>query len=197
MRIGIDLDGVVFNTENAFRAGAELFDLKINGGGIVNKDELKVSKRYNWPTERKFQYIDEYLIDIERTAALLPYAKEVLDKLREEGHEIYVVTSRGTFQDEKLNNQEIETSKYRFEKDDLKFDKVIFGVNDKLQACLDEKIELMVEDSFKYVDAISKAGIPVLYFRAIRMKKCNNSFVTEVENWGEVYHYIKLKNYNF
>lgn len=38
MKIGIDIDGVILNSENLFRVKAELYDLlELNKNGVINK----------------------------------------------------------------------------------------------------------------------------------------------------------------
>ncbi len=49
MRIAIDLDGVVFDTERYFRVISEIED--VNNFGLnnrLNNEELRFQERYNW-----------------------------------------------------------------------------------------------------------------------------------------------------
>lgn len=49
MRIGIDLDGVVIDSETTFRVYGELYDLiDLKGNNLVNREEPKFKTRYNW-----------------------------------------------------------------------------------------------------------------------------------------------------
>ena len=49
MKIGIDLDGVVFNTEMYWSVCAELYDCKeLNKNSLVNQKEPRVQDKYNW-----------------------------------------------------------------------------------------------------------------------------------------------------
>ena len=102
MKIGIDLDGVVFNTETYFRTYGELFDIKIGGKGMINPTELKVRKRYDWSKQERQQFLDEVVTEVEKTAPLMPYAKEVLATLKQAGHKLVVITSRGYLYDEEI-----------------------------------------------------------------------------------------------
>ena len=48
MRIGIDLDGVVFDSEAAFRTYEEIFAIEeLAGSPIIDREEPKFQARYN------------------------------------------------------------------------------------------------------------------------------------------------------
>ena len=48
MKIGIDVDGVIFDFEKELRTRAELYDLlEINGKGIVDNDKFNLEERYS------------------------------------------------------------------------------------------------------------------------------------------------------
>ena len=47
-KIGLDLDGVVFDSETTFRTYEELFDIEKNQNKLVDKSEPKYQKRYSW-----------------------------------------------------------------------------------------------------------------------------------------------------
>ena len=52
MKIGIDLDGVVIDSETTFRTYEEIFDIDIlNGNNLINREEPKFQARYNWTKE--------------------------------------------------------------------------------------------------------------------------------------------------
>ena len=49
MKIGIDLDGVVMDSEATFRTYEEIFDIDIlQGNNLINREEPKFQARYNW-----------------------------------------------------------------------------------------------------------------------------------------------------
>jgi len=54
MRIGIDLDGVVIDSETSFRTYEEIFAIEnLNGDKIVDREEPKFQSRYNWTKEQE------------------------------------------------------------------------------------------------------------------------------------------------
>lgn len=61
MKIGIDLDGVIFDTEKTFRVYSELYDmLELKQNSKENNYELKLQDRFNWSEEQ----INDFLINI-------------------------------------------------------------------------------------------------------------------------------------
>lgn len=116
MRIGIDLDGVIFNSELMFATGAEIFDCKIlKRNSIIKKDELKVQTKYNWSSEELQDYLDRYLL--KKDFDIIPGAKEVINYLMEDGHELIVITARGH-----LDQREIDIAKKKLDSANITFD---------------------------------------------------------------------------
>ena len=83
MIIGIDFDGVLFDTESFFRTYAEIFDIMHNGTGMVACDELRAEKSYAWGKDMFDEYIQGCLLESEKKAQIMPYAKEIIDMLRQ------------------------------------------------------------------------------------------------------------------
>lgn len=76
MKIGIDLDGVVFDSEKLYRVYTELYDM-IELGKNSKKDnrELKFQDRFDWTDEEKDNFLDEYQPEIISQANYMPGAK--------------------------------------------------------------------------------------------------------------------------
>ena len=121
----------------------------------------------------------------------MPGFKEVYRLLKKEGHEFIVITARG----KNVNELKDESLKL-FKKNDIEFDKYYWCVNDKLEICKKENIELVIEDNYKYIEKLLDNKIKVLYFRDVNIKKLEESeYLKEVNNWGDIYRYFKeLKN---
>ena len=49
MKIGIDVDGVILDSEKELRIRAELYDvINLKRNSIIDNNELKIQGRYNW-----------------------------------------------------------------------------------------------------------------------------------------------------
>lgn len=191
MNIGIDLDGVLYDSENYFRAFAEIFDIAHDGNGPIDRTQLRMRRRYGWNNEMLQEYLDLVTVTSVKRSNLKNCAREVIDYLRASGHKLIVISARGKFGDEEV----VETKK-RFERDNLKFDKYCFYSLDKVQTCKDEKIDIMIEDYFKVASTLCKNKIKCLYFREAISPKIKSKYIFEVENWGEIYRYFYNLNPN-
>lgn len=185
MRIGIDLDGVIFDSERYYRAYGEFFDIMNGGNGQVIPESADVSHSYGWKDDLVKKFLELYLYEIENNAPIMPCTIEVLKQLKKEGDELYIITARGC-----LGEFEIDISRQRLKEIDVSFDGFCFRAKEKLQACQEAKIDVMIDDNIKHVETISKAGIKCLHFNDTWGLKCKNENCIEVHNWGEIYRKI-------
>lgn len=180
MNIGIDFDGVVFDSEKMFRAYAQIFNLKIDGNDELDKGELKAQKRYNWNAENFEKFLDECLLDVLKNAPVMPCAKKVIGAMAKR-HNLYAITSRGW-----LDKREIDVTEERLKEENLPFKKVIYSSVNKLETCKELKIDLMIDDLYDTIKLLSENNIKCLYFRDYILHSCKNKNVTEVHNWGDI-----------
>ena len=185
MNIGIDIDGVIQDCENYFRAEAEIFDVHNGNLGIKDPSAVKVQNRMGWAKETFEKFVNEKMFPIMRVAPLLPCAKEVINWLKAQGHKLFVITARGTF-----SNVEIEIAREMLASHNLPFDKCCFNAQDKLIPCIEEKIDYMIDDSFANIKRVSEGGIKCLYLRSYRTADVDNDNVINVSNWGEIYRFF-------
>ena len=61
MRIGIDLDGVIFDSEKLYRIYSELYDIQdLKKNSIRNNREIKFQDRYSWSEEETDGFVKKY-----------------------------------------------------------------------------------------------------------------------------------------
>ena len=189
MKIGIDLDGVIFDSERIFRVYAELYDiLELHQNGIIDNREVRFQERYNWSQEIINNFMRKYHTKIIEEAAFMPGAKEVINMLKNEGHELIIITARGNKKKEHIKI----TEDILKENNMYIFDKYCWGVEKKKEVCVAEKIDLMIEDSNNNCKEISDAKIKTIYFKdAPNYEMEENEYLKTLYNWGEIYRYIK------
>ena len=183
MRIGVDVDDTITNT---WKALIPHFSRMFN----VPVDKLKKSRGYYYSVsdlvslDEYFEKILPLLDEIMPNVEIKDNVKEVIDKLYELGHSIVFITARsGGYTDPyKLTKDYLD--KYK-----IKYDKIVVGVRRKDQICLEENIDLFIDDSFVHCDSVSKLGIDVLMMDSEYNIKYKN--FKHVKNWNEVYNYIK------
>lgn len=194
MKIGIDLDGVVFDTEKEFRVYSELYDmLDLKRNSKVDNKALKFQERFNWTEEETIEFLKKYHNQIVIEASYLPGAKRVLKKLKEEGHELIVITARGG-----MNKAMIPITETRLKQEEMDiFAKYYWATENKEEVCKKEEIDIMIDDFDKNCDKISKEKIKVIYLKdAPSNELVENEYLKVCYNWGEIYRYIKEENSN-
>ena len=188
MKIGIDLDGVVIDSETTFRTYEEIFDIEVlKGNNLIDKSEPKFQSRYNWTEEQENNFIKNYLLKASNESNIMPGFKTIYKLLKEQKHEFIVITARGGF------FQEMQDDAMRIlRENDIEFDKYYWKIKDKLEICKKEKIDIMIDDDWKIAKEMSDNKIRTLYFRDTNLKKLDeNQYIKEVNNWGEIYRIIK------
>lgn len=192
MKIGIDLDGVVIDSETTFRTYEEIFDIDVlKGNHLINKEEPKFQARYNWTNEQEKEFIEKYFLIVSKESNLMSGFIGIYKLLKEQGHEFVVITARGGFVKE-MKDDAIRL----LEENNIKFDKYYWNVDDKLEICKNEKVDIMIDDDWKIIKRLADNEVKTLYFRDTNLMKLKeNNYIKEVNNWGEIYRHIKcMKN---
>lgn len=187
MKIGIDLDGVVIDSETTFRTYEEIYDIDIlKGKNLKNKEEPKFQSRYNWTEDQEKEFIEKYFLKVSKESNLMSGFIAVYKLLQNQGHEFIVITARGGFVKE-MKEDAIRLLK----ENNIKFDKYYWKIEDKLQICQKENIDIMIDDDWRIIKKLSDNGIKTLYFRDTNLKKLDETeYISEVNNWGDVYRKI-------
>ncbi len=72
MKIGIDLDGVVIDSDTTFRTYEEIFDIDtLKGNNLVKKEEPKFQARYDWTDEEEKEFIEKYFLTVSKESNLM------------------------------------------------------------------------------------------------------------------------------
>ena len=187
MKIGIDIDGVILDSEREFRVRSELYDvIKLGRNSIVNNQQLKAQLRYNWSEEEFNEFIEQEFIKVARQSNFMPGAVEIIELLKKEGHQFVVITARGGIKKEMRTIAEEQ-----FKEKGLTFDKYYWAIQDKLDVCKKENIDIMIDDYYKICKQTSENKIKTIYFREYPNYELEeNEYLKEVHNWGEIYRYI-------
>jgi len=188
MKIGIDVDGVIFDYMVTVRAYAELYDYcELHKNGVINKEAMKVGKRYDWGKEELKYFADKYFVELSKSTPFNTLAIEIIKKLIEDGHELYIISNRGL-----IHEEAITVVEERFIDNGLKFNNLFWKISDKTKVLLDNNIDIIIDDSPEVCEDAVNNGITALYFREKNSKKLTESSkLYDIDNWGQIYRYIK------
>lgn len=189
MKIGVDLDGVIFDSEKLYRVCSELYevvDLKKNT--IRDNKSRLFEERYDWNEIEMQNFIDKYHEYVVRNANFMPGVKEVLEKLKKDGNELILVTARGQQESKYIKITEEIFKENNFEI----FDKYYWGITAKAKICKEENIDIMIDDYNRNCDELAKAKIKTIYLKdAPSYEIKDNEYIKTLYNWGEIYRFIK------
>lgn len=182
MRLGIDIDDTITNTydlviqEVANHLEMPFDELREKN---LSYDQLYEGSGFPPMSEQIFRVFSELVPII----PLKDDAKEYLDKLSNDGHELVFITARSHTlpgQNEKcLQNYNISYSK------------LIEGASSKVEFAKNENIDLFIDDSVKNCRNVKEAGIDVILFDAPYNKQCED--IKRASSWEEIYEYINTQ----
>ena len=175
MNIGIDLDDTICSTDKTLRKYVDKY-CKCNDIDVESlwKDE-----------EKKCDFLTNNLKVVYSEATLKRDAKKVINTLRNLGNRIYVITAR--------RNKYIDMDMEEFiidylNKKGIVIDKVIIDAKDKVDACLNNDIDYMLEDNSYNYELMVKNGINVILFDELDKHKNIKNRITK---WRDLLNYIK------
>ena len=191
MRIGIDIDDTMTDIKEKLTKAAIKYAKSLNKDiqNIDNNDIVDIynngniyQKLFNFNHEELKYFLGPIQEEITNNAVPRENCAKVINDLHKDGHEIYIVTAR----DNEFHNDPYLYSKVWLEKNKIYYDKLIVNARDKRRACLENNIALLIDDNISNCLNVSNVGID-----AIIIGNKNNNTIKIVDNWQEIYDYIK------
>ena len=187
MRIGIDIDNTITDTLPILKKYCQEYNEKVVKRNLVmHEDGVASYNLYDWTEEENTKFCNQYLEQIVLQAEVKEHAKEVIARLKEEGHQIYIISSRAepTFQ------TPYETTEKFLREKGIVYDKLLVGKVEKKSSCIEYQFDVLLEDEPRYIMQMEEF-IPVILFDEIYNKQCNGKNVIRVNNWKEIYEKIQ------
>jgi uncharacterized HAD superfamily protein len=188
MVIGIDMDDTICSTNELIIEVADDYDKTVLGGtGIKDVSAYEFGKMMGWPEGMKGQFFKDRLEYIMSHAQIKENAKEVINKLHDEGCKIVIISFR---KDKYLTDPYKLTTDW-LKENDIHYDKVFVNTGTKTDECIENEVKLFIDDKESHCEDVSSAGIDVLLFT--NAYNHEESRFDRVDNWNQVYEYIKEK----
>ena len=120
------------------------------------------------------------------------FASEVIKRLKEH-NEIYIVTARNEdgLPQEAYGKMKDMVNKWLLD-NNIKYDKIVYTKGSKLPYCIQNNIDIMIEDAQMNIKEIS-TKIPVLCFDNPYNKEIEGENITRVYSWYDVLSVIESK----
>lgn len=194
MNIGIDIDDTISETFETLLPYAQKYtieDLK-KESKIYIKDEYAnhfyIVYMNGWNEQEAMNFWNRYYAEILREVNIKKFASEVINKLKQEGHKIYLITARW---DMPKDNVKDITKQWLIE-NNIEYDELIINASDKLKLVEEKNIDIFIDDSFNNCKNIVENSNTKAYMMTSRV---NGSFshekIKRVYSWPEVYSLIK------
>lgn len=191
MRIGIDIDGVLTNVEEFSIDYETKFCYENNISYRIKPNEYDDTKAFCISPENSDKFWSQYIKYYATQYRARDFASEVVNKLKEDGHEIYIITARNEYG---LTGDDYgkmrQFVKEWLEKNNIYYDKIVYTEGSKLPYCIGNYIDVMIEDWDKNVKEIS-TKIPVLCYNCSYNKDVEGKNITRVYSWYDIYYKIK------
>ena len=193
MRIGIDIDGVLTDIEQFVIDYISKYCVENKIKYNIGDYDYNYSKTFNITDEQEENFWNEYLEYYDVNEKERPFSSELINKLREDGHEIYIITARWlTNRDDDIGNRMKEIVKNWLYENEILYDKLIFSKalkERKSQEITEHKIDLMIEDSPNNINELANI-IPVICYNAEYNKNCIDNKIIRCYSWYDIYSKI-------
>ena len=188
MNIGIDIDDTITNT-------LEILIPYVSKNSALDIGKLKESNKMSYDKileqyKDKIKEIGKVMFEqVLPNVTLKEDAKEIIDKLKSEGNKIIIITAR----DKAFYDKAFEFTSNQLNNLGINYDK-LFCTYNKRQVCIDEKIDLFIDDSIANCSKVNELGIETIVFNSkSNIKDKTNLY--RVDNWEEIYEKIKKGSY--
>ena len=189
MKIGIDIDDTVMNTFDIIEEAARYFDKYfLENKGYQDITKYDFHERFYWTSEEKKAFFNYF-----RKNKLYLKAKPkgdalyYLEKLYNEGYEIYFLTRRK--KDEKLDILSI--TKNDLISKGFKFTDCYIGLSKKGETCKSLGIDVFIDDAVIQIEDVNNYGIKTILIDNWYNKEYKG---LRAKNFQEIYNIIRKWN---
>lgn len=190
MNIGIDIDGVLTDIEKFQLDYGSKLCFELLGKTIKDSNGYDIAQIFDVSQDSDEEFWNKYLWEYATKEKARKFADEITKKLEEDGNKIYIITARyltnkDTEDGEKMRN----TVKSWLKENNIYYDKIIFSPEDKLDICINNNIDIMIEDKVENIEKIS-TKIPVIAYNANYNKECKGPNIIRCYSWYDIYSKI-------
>lgn len=192
MNIGIDIDDTISLTyEETFPRALDfvknVLKKNIEPDLVTGFEHNYIENVFELNEEETNAFWKENLEKIIKIVKPKKDAVDVINKLKQEGHNIIIITAR--WDRDYINSKQLSIEWLK--KNNIKYDKIFTNMDSKKEIAINEKIDLFIDDSIPNCRAVSEAGIKCFLFKSIVNSKLEDSKKFDiVKSWDEIYKRI-------
>lgn len=190
MKIGIDIDNTITNTLPILKEYCKKYNNTVVKRNLqMHPDGFASYNLYDWTEEENMDFCIKYLEEVVMQAEIKENAKEIIQKLKNEGHNINIISSRAI----PMFKTPYETTEKFLKSHGIVYDKLLVGKIEKKSTCIENKLDILIEDEPQFILPISEF-MPIIVFDEIYNNQCEGNNIIKVKNWNEIYEIIKKLN---
>jgi uncharacterized HAD superfamily protein len=184
MKIGFDLDDTLTDNEGYAKEFCENY-LKANNipYKVQKTDTMMLTEMFDWTKEQFDEFWTKEGVNYLNGAPARRGAKEVLEHLQKDGHEVYVITQR-------YWGDAYGVAKAWLDKNNVPFNKLVVNAKDKLAACKEHNVDVYLDDRIKYIDNLNQNGVTGIVMNTY-FNKSETTEAKRVDSLKEFYRFIK------
>lgn len=193
MNIGIDIDGVLTDVRQFIIEEGLKYCEKNKKGKLVNINGFNSDDIFDWGKEADTDFWVKNIFYYAENNPVIEGASENIQKLKDDGHKIYIITARwltidedGELFKENPGEKMRNTVKNWLAKNNIIYDELIFSGSDKLNSITENNIDVMIEDSPKNVLQLSQFT-KVLCYNWTYNREVKGKNIYRCNNWNEIY----------
>ncbi len=185
MRIGIDIDNTITNTRETILVFLERYALAHSLPYSYDPSKYTLEEAISWAPRDLEIFIEKHLPDVYREVTPKPHAVEVIRDLHRNNY-IALITSRN-----RRNGNIREITLEWLARNQVPYDQLIMNETEnmhhfsKLAACLDNDIQVMIEDHDGLAVELSRF-IPVILFDYPYNTNVRDDNIIRVQDWLQV-----------
>ena len=149
MNIGIDIDDTISETFETLLPYAQKYtieDLKRESKVTIDSNianHFYIVYMNGWNEKEATDFWSKYYGEILRQLNIKKFAAEVIKKLKQQGHKIYLITARWDMPNDNIK----EITEKWLEENKVEYDELIINASDKLKLVQEKDIEIFIDDS--------------------------------------------------
>jgi len=183
MRIGLDIDDTICDTHQVLIKYANKYSKEVLHKELSRYNSNNFMEVLDCSLEEMIKYYDTYYTTALKEITPKYEAKEVLEELIKEGHEIIFITIR--------NDKECKGSAKGITEDwlakyEIPYTELYTEIFDKKQCCQENNIDVFVDDSEKNCIQVSELGIKTYLANAIFNLDFEDERIERVDNLLEL-----------
>lgn len=191
MRIGVDIDNVISTFNEELLEEFLKRNKELGYSDEINENADYITRgMFNWKDGEVEAFYRNNIERIVNKLGVKNGAKEYIDKLKDDGHSIYIITGR----DNGEHSDPYNNTKKWLDENSIKYDKLILTnayKNDKhgkSEKCIENNVDIMIDDSIHICKDCIDYGITTLLMDTPYNRQVN--YIKRVHNWKEIYEYI-------